>query len=132
MRSFRSSGVDVLVCLLTDDELAELDLTDEAQCCQLSGMEFVRFPIPDRAVPADEAAFTLLVESLCEHLNAGRGVAIHCRQGIGRSALLAARVLCAMGDSPAFAFERIIAARGWPVPDTVEQREWVIRTVSRS
>ena len=131
MRSFRSVGVDVLVCLLTDDEIAELDLLEESTCCQAAGMEFVRFPIPDRAVPADEAAFALLVDDLGQQVKAGRGVTIHCRQGIGRSALLAARVLCALGDAPTNAFERIAAARGWDVPDTIEQRDWVIRSASR-
>ena len=131
MRSFQSVGVNVIVCLLTDEEIAELDLTQEAHCCQAAGMEFVRFPIPDRGLPADEAAFAQLVAGLCDQIKAGRGVAIHCRQGIGRSALLAARVLCALGESPTKALERIAAARRWDVPDTLEQREWVLRTAAR-
>jgi protein-tyrosine phosphatase len=57
----------------------------------------------------------------------GETVAVHCRQGVGRSALLAACILAALGDRPDLAFERIAKARGCPVPDTPEQREWANR-----
>jgi protein-tyrosine phosphatase len=38
-----------------------------------------------------------LVEALTEHLRQGHGVGIHCRVGVGRSALVAACVLSALG-----------------------------------
>jgi protein-tyrosine phosphatase len=55
----------------------------------------------------------------------GKGVAIHCRQGIGRSALLAACLLILAGIDSATALKRVSVARGCPVPETPEQREWV-------
>jgi protein-tyrosine phosphatase len=54
-------------------------------------------------------------------------VLVHCRQGIGRAALIAASVLAENGESPDAAFARIQQARGRPVPDTEEQRNWVRR-----
>ena len=48
---------------------------------------------------------------------------IHCRQGIGRSSLLAAAVLEA--SSLDEAWRRIAEARGRSVPDTPEQRAWL-------
>ena len=67
-----------------------------------------------------------LVRRLEGDLTEGRTVAVHCRQGVGRSALLAACLLAATGMDVAAAFARIREARGCPVPDTSEQCEWVV------
>ena len=55
----------------------------------------------------------------------GKSIAIHYRQGIGRSSLLAASVLTSLGLSAKEAFKRIESSRGREVPDTEEQKEWV-------
>lgn len=54
-------------------------------------------------------------------------VLVHCRQGIGRSGLVAARLLAKKGTSPGAAIEMVSAARGLAVPETAEQREWIDR-----
>ena len=131
VRSLRAAGVDVLVSLLTHDEVAELDLGDEAKCCAAAGIEFVSLPTEDRGVP-DSAADTLaLVRRLASLVAQGEGMAIHCRQGVGRSALIAACVLITLGESPDRAWERVARARGCPVPDTAEQRQWVLSFADR-
>lgn len=56
IRSLRSQGVDVLVSLLTPDEMAALDLTDVAGTCHLLGIQFLSFPIDDRSVPVSAPA----------------------------------------------------------------------------
>ena len=66
-----------------------------------------------------------LVQQLEQALAAGERIAVHCRQGIGRSALLVACVLVAAGEEPDTAFQHLSAARGCAVPETVEQQEWV-------
>jgi protein-tyrosine phosphatase len=66
-----------------------------------------------------------LVQRLDQALAAGKNVAVHCRQGIGRSSVVVASLLVAAGETPDEAFRRIEEARGRPVPDTAEQREWV-------
>ena len=53
-------------------------------------------------------------------------VGIHCRQGIGRSAVVAACLLIFSGVDPESAFQHISAARACVVPETATQREWVI------
>ncbi len=62
-----------------------------------------------------------LTRTLLEHLEAGAGVAIHCRAGIGRSSCLAAAVLVLDGLEPDEARARITEARGLQVPDTPGQ-----------
>src|SRR5205823_2100312 len=125
--SWRRAGVDVVVSALTEEEVAELDLTREAEWCAANGVELVTFPIADREVPGEGKAAAALVRRLERLLRAGMRVAIHCRQGVGRAALLAACLLAAAGVGPDVGFERIEAARGRPVPDTPEQRAWVVR-----
>jgi protein-tyrosine phosphatase len=121
--------VDVVLSALENEENADLDLVKEAELCQANGIEFIAFPIPDRGVPASTKATAELVRRLEDRLNGGKTVALHCRQGVGRSALLAACLLVAAGRDREAAFESIRAARGCEVPDTAEQREWVARFV---
>src|SRR5262249_9722902 len=84
------------------------------------------FPIVDRGVPVSRTAALEFARKLEALLAAGRTVAIHCRQGIGRSALLAACVLALSGVAPDATFQRLSAARGCSVPEPAEQREWVM------
>jgi protein-tyrosine phosphatase len=127
IQSMRASGVNVLVSLLAREEAMELDLADEARYCGAAGIEFVSFPFADRGVPASAADALGLARRLAGLLAGGKAVAIHCRQGVGRSALVAACVLVSLGEGPEAAFTRVARARGCPVPDTAEQRTWVLR-----
>jgi len=131
IQSLRASGVNVLVSLLTREEAKELHLTDEAGCCAAGGIEFLSFPFADRGVPASTSGALGLVRRLGALLTGGKAVAIHCRQGVGRSALMAACVLAALGEGPDAALLRVARARGCPVPDTAEQRTWVLRFAER-
>jgi protein-tyrosine phosphatase len=129
--SLRAAGVEVVVSLLTPEEVAELELTDEAACCAAGGIEFLSFPVADRGVPASASGVLDLVRRLAALLARGKAVGVHCRQGVGRSAVVAACVLASFGEGPEAALERVARARGCPVPDTAEQRDWVLRFVQR-
>jgi protein-tyrosine phosphatase len=130
LRDARRQGVDTLVSLLTPEETDELDLADEPALCERGGMDFINHPIPDRGVPASRQAFADLAVILRDRLRAGKSVAIHCRQGVGRSALLTACVQVLLGVTEAEGWRRISATRKCPVPDTEEQRAWVSRFAS--
>lgn len=125
VRSWRDSGVDEVVSLLTPDEVAELALDQEGKWCRAHGIQFHSFSIPDRGIPTSRDGLNDLVQGLERILNAGKTVALHCRQGIGRSALVAAVLLVSSGKAPEMAWEAICQARGCPVPDTIEQRDWM-------
>lgn len=130
IRSWRASGLDVVISLLTPEELAELDLEEEEALSRAEGLEFHALPIPDRGVPRSRGQFTKLVSELERALESGKDVGVHCRQGIGRSALVVAALLVSAGIEPEEAFRRIEKVRGRPVPETVEQREWVTEIVT--
>jgi len=124
IRSLRAQGIDVLVSVLTPDETAELELEQEAACCTSAGIEFLSLPIEDRSVPPDPQAARELIERLATDLRGGKAVGIHCRVGIGRSALVVACVLAKLGMNTNDAFGLITQARGCAVPDTQEQAAW--------
>ena len=107
------------------DEEAEFGLQDQRKLCEAYGLAFVSFPIPDRGVPASQQATTALVRELDHHLADGKKIAVHCRQGVGRSSLIAACLLVASGAEPNAAFDLISAARGCAVPETLDQERWV-------
>jgi len=65
------------------------------------------------------------LEHLVAALHTGRSVALHCRQGIGRSALIAAAVLLSGGQTAETAIEGIRRARGVDLPETDGQRDWI-------
>jgi protein-tyrosine phosphatase len=123
LRELRRLGVDVLVSAQTDDERVECDLVDEERMAATAGLQFVCFPITDRGVPNVSEAVAA-VRPLHAMYRAGAHVVFHCWAGIGRS-LLAALLLGMDGVEPEEAWRLITAARGFPVPDTGEQREWL-------
>jgi protein-tyrosine phosphatase len=125
VRSWRDSGLDVVVSLLTPDEVREFELEQEEAKSRSQGIQLCSFPIPDRGVPATRRRFITLIDRLKEALRSGKSVAVHCRQGIGRSALVAASLLVSEADDLDGAIARISSSRGRPVPDTVEQVDWV-------
>ena len=131
VQGWLTAGVDVVVSLLTPSECEELELTEEATLCRRAGMTFIAFPLADRSVPVPEARADPLVAELVGLLTAGAHVAMHCRMGIGRSAILAAATLIALGQRPEQALAAVAAARGCAVPDTSQQREWVERYAAR-
>lgn len=125
IQSWRQAGIQAVVSLLTPDEAAELSLEIEAAACKAHGITYLTFPILDRSVPTSREATVELVRKIEKLLTEGKHVGLHCRQGLGRSAVIAACPLIASGMSSAEAFQRIKAARGTDVPETSEQRDWI-------
>lgn len=123
--NWKRAQVDDVLSLLTPDEEQDLDLHDEAGEVRAQGMSFTSFPIPDRQIPKSESQLAEVLESITRDLSAGKNILIHCRQGIGRSGLVAACLLVKKGMSPGAAVDSVSATRGVSVPETAEQREWI-------
>jgi protein-tyrosine phosphatase len=124
-RVWRKQGVDVVISLLTSSENEEFDLKDEAKFSEARNIRFFSFPIEDRGVPPSSAKVEQLVAQVVSEIQQGKNVAIHCRQGIGRSSLLSAALLISAGEDVEQALAAISKARGLEVPETVEQRKWL-------
>ena len=126
VQAWRKAGLDAVVSLLTQEESADLDLARETELSHARGIQFIEFPIPDRSVPLSRRATLQLLRELRQLLAQGKNVGLHCRQGIGRSAVIAACLLIFLGVEPEAAFQRISVARGCTIPETTEQRDWVV------
>ncbi len=126
VQAWSQAGLGVIVSLLTDDENADLGLMQEAEICRANDLMFFAFPVVDRSVPVSSPDLLNLLSKLEQLLTEGKNIGIHCRQGIGRSALLAASLMVLFGVEPDDAFQQLSVARGLPVPETPEQREWVV------
>jgi protein-tyrosine phosphatase len=126
VNGWKSCSVDMVVSLLEQEEVSELGLRREAELCRSSEIGFMSFPIPDRGLPESRRAAFEIARSLADGLQDGRSIAIHCRAGIGRSSMMAACVMICCGIEAREAFALIRAARGLTVPDTDEQRDWVV------
>ncbi len=125
MRSWKSSGVGTVLSLLTPNEEQELDLQEERREAQRIGLRFVSLPIPDLQVPSSPSEVAAVLDEIGASLSSGHGAVIHCRQGVGRSGLIAACLLMLKGASPDSAVQIVERARGVPVPETPEQRRWI-------
>lgn len=126
-RGIANLGVMRLVCLMETEEMREVGLAREPDLCRENGIDYVHFPIRDRGLPASLEKTAVLIKDLHAQIKSGKNTAIHCRAGIGRSGLIAACVLAAEGHTPAEAFQIVSRARKVDVPDTAEQRDWLIR-----
>jgi protein-tyrosine phosphatase len=131
INSLREAGTDILVSMLTSDEINELDLQQEPEAAATAGLIFFSCPTPDRGVP-DAQRFRDLLRELQVALSRRQNVVVHCRMGIGRSSLVAAGLLIAEGMASAEAWAAVASARGMQVPDTEQQKAWLEAAMSSS
>ncbi len=127
---WKAAGLTDIVSLLEDREIRELDLAREAELAEWAGLSFEQFPTSDRGVPPHPKTRTLW-ERLATKIRRGGSVGIHCRASIGRGGLVAVGVLLRLGIPESAAWQRTSKARGRSVPDTDEQRLWVVNAVLR-
>ncbi len=125
IKYFKKEGVDSIVSLLTLPEIIELNLSKEKNLCKENCIEFFSVPVEDRGIPESIHEIYYVVSILADHVKNGKKIAVHCRQGIGRSSLLAASLLTFMNMPVDEAFKRIEQSRGREVPDTIGQKKWV-------
>lgn len=122
----RDEGVHVLVSLLTREDNEELGLVEEGRIAEQLGIRFISYPVMDREVPPDLAGFRRLVRELRELVRSGYRIGAHCRGCIGRATVLLASVMIALGWKADAALRVIERARGFQVPDTAAQLEWIL------
>ncbi len=128
---FADAGLKRIVSLLEYHENWELGLVDEPRYCDEAGIGFLSWPLPDRGVPGKTGELFELSLDIYQRCAGGENTAIHCRGGIGRSSLVAAAILLHTGLSVDEALGTISSARGLQVPDTEEQREWLLDYAAR-
>lgn len=119
-------GIQQVVSLLEPAEARSLGLEAERLEVKANAMGFTSFPIPDMGLPASAEEFAILTRRIFNQVNRGINTLVHCRAGIGRSGLFSAGVLLHTGMNPEEAFAYVSRMRGIRVPETPEQRQWLI------
>jgi ADP-ribosyl-[dinitrogen reductase] hydrolase len=110
VQAIRSWGATAVVCLMEDFELKLLDVEHLPATVEVAGMRWFHLPIRDVSVPsmAFEMQWVASGPELRQILAEGGRVLVHCRGGLGRSGMIAARLLVELGMRPASA---IVAVR---------------------
>lgn len=125
INGWRLAGIDTVLSLLTSEEELDLDLTAEPNQVKQAGLSFLSLPIPDRRVPSSPSEAAPVLDNVDRELESGKTIVIHCRQGVGRSGMMAACLLVMRGKDPQSAVDEVERARGTAVPETDEQRRWI-------
>lgn len=126
LKRIQMAGIQTIISTIEAWEARALGLAEEGPMLERLGMRFISYPMQDRSVPFDREDFTEFVQKLGKRLQAGDKIGVHCRGCIGRSTVVTAATLITLGWPAETALEAIEKARGCSVPDTEEQRDWII------
>lgn len=133
LRRFLESGVTCFIDLTEPDETPSYEALLPFATPGGRRIEYLREPIVDHGVPAGRETMARILAMLDGALASDHIVYLHCRAGIGRSAMAAAcwlagragdtgRALAQLAD----AWPQAAQSRFWPrVPETEQQRRFV-------
>jgi protein-tyrosine phosphatase len=121
-------GAEIVLTLLESHELDLLEVQRLRQEVEARGMRWLHLPIRDGSVP--EEAFELQWRAQKRHLHgslkSGGRVLVHCRGGLGRTGMVAARLLVEFGMTPENAILAVRQVRERAI-ETLEQEAYVHR-----
>jgi ADP-ribosyl-[dinitrogen reductase] hydrolase len=122
------SGAKRLVTLMEPDELAYIGIDPKRldREVRARGLEWLHLPIRNLSVPgaAWETSWVTAGAVLRRELAAGRGFAMHCYAGLGRTGTIAARLLIEHGLPSAEAIALVRRIRPGSI-ETVAQEDYV-------
>jgi ADP-ribosyl-[dinitrogen reductase] hydrolase len=133
MRVIRAWGGSIVVTLIEDHEFQLLAVESLEQEVRALGMEWWHLPIRDVDVPDQrfEDHWMQISAQLHDKLDAGDRILIHCRGGLGRTGLVAGRILVERGCDPGTAVRRVRAVRPHAI-ETAAQERYVLNAKTRA
>ncbi len=128
LKVIRDWETQALVTLIEQFEFELLSVPELPEKTRELGIRWIHLPIVDVWVPdkAFEEEWVTAGEELRRILRDGGRIVLHCRGGLGRTGLVAARLLIEFGMAPQEAIRRVRAARPGTI-QTREQEEYVRR-----
>lgn len=126
LAAIRETGATALVSLIEDHEFEMLEVADFPEKVKASGLEWHHLPIMNRDVPyeAFEEQWKSSGRKLRERLGRGERIVLHCKNGFGRTGMIAARLLVELGEFPEAAVRGVRAARPGAI-ETPRQKQHV-------
>lgn len=123
----RDWGAEVVVSLIETAEFEFLEVTALPDVVEEHGMRWVHLPIVDVSVPNRrfEARWVAVGADLREVVRGGGRVLLHCRGGLGRAGMIAARLLVEFGTDPGKAIRAVRQARRGAI-QTREQELYIL------
>lgn len=120
-------GATALLSLIEPHEFEALGVAHMNQVLP-AGIAHYVLPIVDGAIPSGtwERAWAKTGPQVRERLALGERIVIHCRGGLGRTGMVAARLLVEFSEVPAMAIRRVRAARPGAI-ETRRQEDYVLR-----
>lgn len=127
LRVIRNWGASTVISLIEPHEFELLHVPDLGQIGIRIGMKWIHLPIRDVDVPDErfEHGWQVVGQEIHQRLDAGERILIHCRGGIGRTGLVAARILVERGCVPRDAVHRVRAVRPGAI-ETHAQEQYVL------
>jgi protein-tyrosine phosphatase len=128
LRVIREWGAAVVVTLIEVHEFEMLGVERLPGAVRDAGMEWLHLPIRDVGVPDSrfEAGWASAVGRLGNRLRNGERLLVHCRGGLGRTGMVAARLLVEVaGATPQQALDDVRDVRPGAV-ETPAQEAWVL------
>ena len=134
LRRFLEAGVTCFIDLTEPREMAGYEMLLPFETPTGRRVEYLREPIVDHGVPADRETMGRIVAMIDGAIETGHCVYLHCRAGIGRSAMAAGCWLAerngAGGEAAlnelADLWQQCVQSRSWRnVPETSEQAAFV-------
>jgi protein-tyrosine phosphatase len=124
LKAIRDWPAQVLVTLIEDHEFDLLNVPDLGERAVDFGLQWYHLPIVDTSVPDArfESAWPTAGEELRAALHNGDNVVIHCRGGLGRTGLVACRLLIELGMAPEDALNAVREDRPGRVENAPQER----------
>lgn len=121
-------GAAALVSLVQVSEFARMGVAEFEDRVRERGFGWYHLPITDMSPPgpAFEAAWRISGSRILCHLERGERIVVHCAAGLGRSGMIAAKLLTACGAEPAEAIGLVRQARPGAI-ETAAQEAYVLR-----
>ena len=124
-------GAGVMVCLLTDAEIAMRYPDYPAWLAHPAPHQALHVPMVDQGVTGDET-LRELVGDINRHLDQGTGVMVHCGAGYGRAGIVCISVLTSRGMDLDSAVAAVRAARPAAGPQSHSQEAQITRLAAQS
>lgn len=124
LAEIKAWGASALVSLLEGYEFEVLGVSEFPEKIKASGLEWHHLPIMNRDIPYEdfEKLWVTNGPQLRRRLRQGERIVLHCKNGLGRTGMIAARLLVELGEYAEAAIRRVRSARPGAI-ETLQQKQ---------
>ena len=122
-------GASLLLTLVEQKELEQLRVPGLGQAAEVRNIQWLHLPIKDYHTPDSsfEQSWATYGAKIRQLLRGGSDIVVHCKGGLGRAGMIAARLLVELGVPPEKAIKSVRAVRKGAI-ETADQEDVVRQT----